>query len=52
MKQAAEMSLNFIDLAFFGTPQAADALLSPTVCTGCQMGEWKFKSKNLGTLRH
>ena len=31
--------------------RAAKALQSPTVCTGCKMGEWKFKAKNLDKLQ-
>jgi hypothetical protein len=51
MKEAAEMSLNFLDLALFGTPEAAAALQAPNVCSICKMGEWELRSKKLDTLQ-
>lgn len=51
LPQVAEIALNWMDLAVFGTPEAADALTSPTVCTGCAPGVWTLTSKNMETLR-
>jgi hypothetical protein len=48
--QAAEVSLNWLDLTTYGLQGALDALKSPTVCTGCMAGLWKMTSKNLETL--
>jgi predicted dienelactone hydrolase len=48
--QAAEVSLNWLDLTTYGPQGALDALKSPTVCTGCMAGLWKMTSKNLETL--
>jgi hypothetical protein len=48
--QAAEVSLNWLDLTTYGLQGALDALNSPTVCTGCMSGLWKMTSKNLETL--
>lgn len=51
LPQDAEISLNWIDLALFGTKEAADALTSPNVCAICDPGVWTLKSKNLEKLR-
>lgn len=48
--QAAEVSLNWLDLTTYGLQPALDALNAPTVCTGCMSGLWKMTSKNLETL--
>jgi hypothetical protein len=48
--QAAEVSLNWLDLTTYGTKGALDALMMPTVCTGCMSGLWKMTAKNLETL--
>jgi hypothetical protein len=48
--QAAEVSLNWLDLTTYGTQAALDALMMPNVCTGCASGLWKFTAKNLETL--
>jgi predicted dienelactone hydrolase len=48
--QAAEVSLNWLDLTTYGQKGALDALNSPTVCTGCMSGLWKMTSKNLESL--
>jgi predicted dienelactone hydrolase len=48
--QAAEVSLNWLDLTTYGQQGALDALNMPTVCTGCMSGLWKVTSKNLETL--
>lgn len=50
MADAADMSINWLDLTIFGLQGALDALKSPTVCTGCMAGLWTLKSKNLETL--
>jgi hypothetical protein len=50
LPQVAEIALNWMDLALYGTQAAADALKSPTICTGCQAGVWSLKSKGLDTL--
>jgi predicted dienelactone hydrolase len=46
----AEIGLNWMDLALFGTKEAADALKSPAVCALCEPGLWKMKSRNLEKL--
>ncbi len=46
----AEISLNWMDLALYGTPEAYDALTSPNICTGCDPGLWTLTSKHLETL--
>ena len=51
LPQVAEIALNWIDLAVFGTKAAADALTSPNVCASCEPGMWKLKSKNLEKLQ-
>jgi hypothetical protein len=48
--QAAEVSLNWLDLITYGQQGALDALKSPTVCTGCMSGLWKMTGKNLESL--
>ena len=48
----AEISLNWMDLALYGTREAYDALTSQNICTGCDPGLWTLTSKNLETLLH
>ena len=50
MVDAADISLNWLDLTIYGLQGALDALKQPTVCTGCAAGLWTMKSKNLETL--
>jgi hypothetical protein len=50
MVDAADVSLNWLDLTIFGLQGALDALKQPTVCTGCASGLWTLTSKNLETL--
>lgn len=50
LAEEAKMSLDWLDLALYGTPSALATLRSPTVCTGCQAGIWSIESKNLETL--
>jgi hypothetical protein len=50
LPQHAEIALNWMDLAIYGTREAAETLKSPTLCTGCQAGVWTLKSKNLDML--
>ena len=50
LPQVAEIAVNWMDLALYGTKQAAEALKSPTVCTDCEPGVWTLKSKHLETL--
>jgi predicted dienelactone hydrolase len=50
MVDAADMSLNWLDLTIYGLQGALDTLKQPTVCTGCMAGLWTLKSKNLETL--
>lgn len=52
LRQEARISLDWIDLALYGTPEAAATLASPTVCTDCERGIWSVKSKNLDRLLH
>jgi X-Pro dipeptidyl-peptidase (S15 family) len=50
MVDAADISINWLDLTIFGLQGGLDALKQPTVCTGCAAGLWKLTSKNLETL--
>lgn len=50
LPEVASIGLNWMDLALYGTPEAANTLASPTVCTGCAAGTWTLKSKNLASL--
>jgi hypothetical protein len=50
MVDAADISVNWLDLTMFGLQGALDALNTPTVCTGCESGLWTLTSKNLETL--
>ena len=47
---AAEITLNWFDLSFWGNKKALDVLMSKTVCETCMDGVWTMKSKNLETL--
>ena len=51
LPQVAEIALNWMDLALYGTAEAAGALTSDTVCSGCQAGVWTLKAKNLEKLQ-
>ena len=46
-----QIGLDWMDLALYGTGEAADMLLSPTVCASCDAGTWTLMSKSLETLR-
>jgi hypothetical protein len=50
MTDAADISINWLDLTMFGLKGALDALNTPSVCTGCQPGLWTVTSKSLETL--
>jgi hypothetical protein len=50
MKDAADISINWMDLMMYGQQAALDALMQPTVCTGCMAGLWTLTGKNLETL--
>lgn len=50
MVDAADISVNWLDLTMFGLQGALDALNTPTVCAGCEAGLWTLTSKNLETL--
>jgi hypothetical protein len=50
MKDAADISINWMDLMMFGQQAALDALNQPTVCTGCMSGLWTIEAKNLESL--
>lgn len=51
LKDDAEIGLSWIDLALYGTPEAADELTSPNVCSICEPGVWTLESKHLDALR-
>jgi hypothetical protein len=51
LPQNAEISLQWMDLALYGTEAAYDSLKSPTVCSTCPAGDWTLTAKNLETLR-
>lgn len=50
LPEDAEIALNWLDLALYGTKQAHDTLTSPNVCEHCTPDVWTFKAKNLETL--
>jgi dienelactone hydrolase len=50
LKQEAEIALHWMDLAVYGTQEAADMLKSPDVCGICEPGMWVLKSKHLEEL--
>jgi len=47
LPEDAEIALNWMDLALYGTKQAHDALTSKNVCDKCTPGYWTLKTKNL-----
>jgi hypothetical protein len=51
LPQVAEIALNWMDLALYGTPGAFDTLTSTDVCAVCDSGMWMLKSKHLDTLK-
>ncbi|MDD9967420.1 MAG: hypothetical protein OXR73_14385 [Myxococcales bacterium] len=50
LKEEAEIALNWMDLALYGTQEAYDALTSDNVCENCTPGDWSLESKHLETL--
>jgi predicted dienelactone hydrolase len=50
LPEVAEMALNWLDLTLYGTPEAAAALTSATVCEGCTAGTWSLEARLLDTL--
>jgi endo-1,4-beta-xylanase len=50
MSEAADISVNWLDLTMFGLQGALDALNTPPLCTGCESDLWTVTSKNLETL--
>lgn len=50
LKQEAEIALQWMDLAVYGTQEAADALASADLCAVCEPGMWMLKSKHLDKL--
>jgi hypothetical protein len=50
LPQVAEIALNWMDLALYGTAEAHDALTSANVCARCTAGDWMLQSKNLEAL--
>jgi hypothetical protein len=50
LPEDAEIALNWMDLALYGTKQAFDMLTSPKVCEHCTPDAWNFKAKNLESL--
>jgi len=50
LPEDAEIALNWMDLALYGTKQAHDTLTSPDVCEHCTKGVWKLKAKHLEQL--
>ena len=51
LPQVAEIALDWMDLALYGTHEAADALTSANVCASCGADMWMLKEKHLATLR-
>jgi predicted dienelactone hydrolase len=50
LTEEAEIALNWMDLALYGTHGAYDELTSATVCSGCDAGTYTLMSKNLEKL--
>src|SRR6185312_470169 len=50
LPEDAEIALNWLDLALYGTKAAHDMLTSPKICENCTPDTWTFKAKNLETL--
>lgn len=51
LPQNAEIALNWMDLALYGTKQALDTLTATDkVCASCTPGVWNIKAKHLETL--
>lgn len=50
LPEDAEIALNWLDLALYGTKAAYDTLLTPGVCEHCTPGAWLLKSKHLELL--
>jgi hypothetical protein len=50
LPEVAEIALNWMDLALYGTADAHDALTSANVCASCTAGDWMLQSKNLEAL--
>lgn len=51
LPQNAEIALNWMDLALYGTKQALDTLTATDkVCLTCTPGVWNIKAKHLETL--
>jgi predicted dienelactone hydrolase len=48
--EIAEISLDWMDLALYGTRQAYDALTSANVCDHCTPGQWSIMQKDLESL--
>lgn len=51
LAEEARISLDWMDLAFYGNDEAYTALTSATVCPGCQAGVWTLTAKRLADLR-
>lgn len=50
LPEDAEIALNWLDLALYGTKQALDTLMSPNVCEHCTPNTWDLKAKHLEML--
>jgi hypothetical protein len=50
LAEEAEIALDWMDLALYGTKGAYDELTSATVCSGCDAGSYTLMSKNLEKL--
>ena len=50
LPEVAEIALNWMDLAIYGTSEAYDALNSSDVCGGCAPGHWSLQSKHRDSL--
>lgn len=49
--EVAEIALNWMDLALYGTKAAFDELSSMNRCANCTPGDWMMKSKHIETLQ-
>lgn len=50
LSEVAGISLNWLDLAIYGTQAAYDALHADPPCEGCTAGDWSLTEKNLDAL--
>ena len=50
LEEEANIALNWMNLALYGSQAAFDELTSPDVCATCTPGDWNLDAKNLESL--